>query len=91
MTIPANDGGQWLRAWSKSVSKKKQNDGAALKPKPGLGIGEIDAKSVIPEDSVLLVEEMKKKKAEKIKVTVSTEKPTATAAEEDALDNVDLE
>lgn len=60
-----------------------------LRPKPGLGIGEIDAKSVIPEDTVLLADEIKKKKTEKIKV--SNEKPTTTTSEKDALDNVDLE
>ncbi|KAJ8916066.1 hypothetical protein NQ315_010934 [Exocentrus adspersus] len=73
-----NDGGQWLKTWSKSVNKKKQNGGLPLRPKPGLGIGEIDAKSVIPDDSVLLAQELKKK-LEKMQIKVSTEETTSAA------------
>ncbi|XP_018566804.1 uncharacterized protein LOC108907551 [Anoplophora glabripennis] len=81
-TIPSdNDGAKWLKSWSKSVNKNKQKDTLAFRPKPGLGVGEIDAKSVIPEDTVLLDQEKRKKQQEK---------PTTTA-KEGALDSVNLE
>ncbi|KAJ8981867.1 hypothetical protein NQ317_008214 [Molorchus minor] len=47
------EGSKWLKTWSKSVIGKEENDALPMVPRPGLGIGEIDAKSVIPEDSVL--------------------------------------
>ncbi|KAJ8926203.1 hypothetical protein NQ314_021459 [Rhamnusium bicolor] len=89
--IPNTQGAQWLKDWSKSVNQNEENEALPLKPRPGLAIGEIDAKSVIPDDSTLLAQEMKKKKLEQIRIVVSTEKPKTTTSKEDALDNVDLE
>ncbi|KAJ8956106.1 hypothetical protein NQ318_016560 [Aromia moschata] len=86
---PDTDAAKWLKTWSKSMNKNKENEALPMEPKPGLGIGEIDAKSVIPEDSVLLELEQKKKKSQKIKVASSTEQPKTTTFKEDALTNVD--
>lgn len=58
--------------------------------KPGIGIGEIDAKSVIPDDSDREEKDEKRKILESIAVP-STEKPTSTTSKTDALDNVDLD
>ncbi|XP_068901394.1 uncharacterized protein snsl isoform X2 [Tenebrio molitor] len=64
--ISDTDGGRWLEAWSKSVRQKKPQ--AAQLPsgaKPGLALGEIDAKSVIPDDSTLKLTELYKEKRAK--------------------------
>ncbi|CAG9770868.1 unnamed protein product [Ceutorhynchus assimilis] len=48
---------QWLKNWSKTMEKteelKPTTQNVPSNAKPGLGIGEIDAKSVIPDDSIL--------------------------------------
>ncbi|XP_023025691.1 snustorr snarlik [Leptinotarsa decemlineata] len=79
----------WLKSWSKSVGRGTSKDESSLlKARPGLAIGEIDAKSVIPEDS----EEdsiFQEKTKNFVKTMTSTEK--STTSKEDALDNVDLD
>lgn len=60
--------------------------------KPGLGIGEIDAKSVIPEDSVLKLENLYRKRSKlNIKKQITTLRPETTTSFKDALDNVSLD
>ncbi|XP_066153736.1 uncharacterized protein snsl [Euwallacea fornicatus] len=53
--VPKSDSEKWLQKWSKTVVREKevldQTQIAPKNAKPGLGVGEIDAKSVIPEDA----------------------------------------
>ncbi|XP_066261804.1 uncharacterized protein snsl [Euwallacea similis] len=53
--VPKSDSEKWLQKWSKTIVKEeKVLDQTQVTPKnakPGLGVGEIDAKSVIPEDA----------------------------------------
>ncbi|XP_030754992.1 uncharacterized protein LOC115881590 [Sitophilus oryzae] len=53
------DAENWINTWSKKVSSQEENETEPLKPKPGIAIGEIDAKSVIPDDNT---EDIKNKK-----------------------------
>ncbi|XP_056636648.1 uncharacterized protein LOC130445144 [Diorhabda sublineata] len=46
--ITGSEAADWLKRWS--ASAEKTSDYVSVGVKPGLGIGEIDAKSVIPED-----------------------------------------
>lgn len=62
-----------------------------FRAKPGLGIGEIDAKSVIPEDSILKLENLYGKRSELIKKQTTTVRPKSTTSSKDALDNVSLD
>lgn len=87
------------------MKQNRENEAlpAEPRPRPGLGIGEIDAKSVIPDDSVLELEELYKKqkqnsgpqkiriKTKKEETKISTEKPNTTTSKMDALDNVNLD
>ncbi|KAG5873393.1 hypothetical protein JTB14_027035 [Gonioctena quinquepunctata] len=82
--ISNNNGADWLKTWSKSMRGNSQQESMVMKARPGLAIGEIDAKSVIPEDSDLPEQEKNTKVAKNTKVITTTSK-------EDALDNVDLE
>ncbi|XP_076253873.1 snustorr snarlik isoform X1 [Rhynchophorus ferrugineus] len=47
---PKSEGQKWLQAWSKKTTTVDNESRELPKPKPGIAIGEIDAKSVIPED-----------------------------------------
>ncbi|ENN72524.1 hypothetical protein HUJ04_001127 [Dendroctonus ponderosae] len=61
-TAPKPAGEQWLQEWSREMTnEKKQEDSAVLKPKPGIALGEIDAKSVIPAEVEDLAREERKK------------------------------
>lgn len=55
MDNPKSEGANWLKKWSKTVTKTKplvqESQIIPENAKPGLGIGEIDAKSVIPDDT----------------------------------------
>ncbi|CAH1956664.1 unnamed protein product [Acanthoscelides obtectus] len=84
---PNSDGAIWLQTWIKSMSKQQtKKKQMPLQPKPGIAIGEIDAKSVIPEDED---DEKMKKRWENVK-RVFNEKVKTTTSKADALDNVDL-
>ncbi|CAG9861240.1 unnamed protein product [Phyllotreta striolata] len=85
---PSPEAAEWLKNWS--LLAKNDVKQSVIKPKPGLGIGEIDAKSVIPpEEDDEDIEEIK------VEISnpsgVSTMKPKLTTSKEDALDNVDLD
>nr|CAH7756231.1 unnamed protein product [Callosobruchus chinensis] len=86
-STPNSDGAIWLQSWIKSMSKQQpKKKQPPLEPKPGIAIGEIDAKSVIPEDED---DEKMKKRWENVK-RVFNEKVKTTTSKADALDNVDL-
>lgn len=70
--ISETEGGKWLETWSKSVRQKPEIQDENLPPgaKPGIAIGEIDAKSVIPDDATLkLIELHKERQAEESEST----------------------
>ncbi|XP_072380377.1 uncharacterized protein snsl [Diabrotica undecimpunctata] len=81
-TVHNLDGANWLRSWSSSVNKRQH--AAPMKAKPGLGVGEIDAKSVIPEDE-------DDTKETQIMDQARSHKTSATTSKADALDNVSLD
>lgn len=61
------------------MKQNRENEAlpAEPRPRPGLGIGEIDAKSVIPDDSVLELEELYKKQKQNSgpqKIRIKTKK-----------------
>lgn len=80
-----NEASTWLKTWSKDMRNQNEEDGIKTllqnlaKAKPGLAEGEIDAKSVIPEDESGEKKPVKKR-AEKVKSTT-----------EGALDDVNLD
>lgn len=94
--IAKTEGATWLENWSKSVKMKKNNEKLVLKPEPGFGIGEIDAKSVIPEDEAvdkandLLINKLKNAVNSKKSVT-STDSSVIMREKGGELDNVRLE
>ena len=67
--ITNTDGGSWLQAWSQSVKQRNQVNKQELPQgaKPGLAAGEIDAKSVIPDDATLKLLQMLQEQVEKMK------------------------
>ncbi|XP_060533088.1 uncharacterized protein LOC132706042 isoform X2 [Cylas formicarius] len=61
-------GEKWLETWSETVRSEQENETRQFQPKPGLGVGEIDAKSVIPSDYELeRIEKLKVKLKEMLK------------------------
>ncbi|XP_044260668.1 uncharacterized protein LOC123008739 [Tribolium madens] len=73
-----SEGGKWLETWSKSVREKPAEAEAQEVPpgaKPGIAVGEIDAKSVIPDDATLKLLELHKEKQ------VTTESESTTKSE----------
>ncbi|XP_050501901.1 uncharacterized protein LOC126881585 [Diabrotica virgifera virgifera] len=81
-TVPNLDGANWLRSWSSSINKRQHP--TPMKAKPGLGVGEIDAKSVFPEDEADTKERQAMDQAR-------SHKTSATTSKADALDNVSLD
>ncbi|KAF5285187.1 hypothetical protein FQR65_LT13302 [Abscondita terminalis] len=49
---------KWIDQWRESVQVAKQKQEVPDGAKPGLALGEIDAKSVIPDDSSLMLEKL---------------------------------
>lgn len=83
-------GAEWLKSWSNSMTENKKTQDVPLKAKPGLAIGEIDAKSVIPDDIDQLPREIGNiVTSTKIIPIVSPNK--ATTPKEGSLEDVDLE
>ncbi|EFA05392.1 uncharacterized protein snsl [Tribolium castaneum] len=78
--ISDTEGGKWLESWSKSVREKPVGDEVQDVPpgaKPGIAVGEIDAKSVIPDDATLKLLELHKEK----RVEATTESESTTKSE----------
>ncbi|KAF5301062.1 hypothetical protein FQA39_LY10881 [Lamprigera yunnana] len=50
---------KWINEWYKNIQKKNEQS-VPIGAKPGLAIGEVDAKSVIPDDSSLMLEKLYK-------------------------------
>lgn len=85
--------GNWLENWSKSV-KNDQLNNVVLKPKPGLAVGEIDAKSVIPDDEVVKANDLllKKLRAAVLRKRIANSTDTSvTTTEKGSLDDVSLD
>ncbi|KAF2885360.1 hypothetical protein ILUMI_20829 [Ignelater luminosus] len=77
------DGGKWLNQWSENIKSTQQARQPSVLPqlptgaKPGLGVGEIDAKSVIPDDSTLALRELYKKEEKDKQENVTSNKKEA--------------
>ncbi|RZC41232.1 uncharacterized protein BDFB_010759, partial [Asbolus verrucosus] len=61
--ISNTDGGKWLEDWSNNAQKKKESNDIPSGARPGIAIGEIDAKSVIPDDSMQKFAQLYKEKS----------------------------
>ncbi|XP_017771881.1 PREDICTED: uncharacterized protein LOC108559205 isoform X2 [Nicrophorus vespilloides] len=89
--ISNTDGGSFLQQWSQNMGSKKQpityEDEEPTRIE--LGIGEVDAKQVLPEDSVVNLAKLYDNR--KTPTDVTTKKPATTTSYKDALDNVDLD
>lgn len=89
--VESSSGAEWLKSWRKTVSKTDGTTVTHLKAKPGLAIGEIDAKSVIPDD----LDQSPQRKLSVLSEVPATAaisiKPESTTFKEKALDDVDLE
>ncbi|KAK5638822.1 hypothetical protein RI129_013117 [Pyrocoelia pectoralis] len=48
----------WINNWKKSMQSAKKVQALPVGVKPGLAVGEIDAKSVIPDDSSVILQKL---------------------------------
>lgn len=65
--------------WSKGIKQQQQPE---QQPESGLGVGEIDAKSVIPDDSVLELEKLYRSKQKAAAETEKLSEASTTKKEE---------
>lgn len=75
--ISNTEGGKWLDQWSKGVQEQQQPQ-VQQEPETDLGIGEVDAKAVIPNDAILKLMELYRKRLEEAKKEEKKDEQTAT-------------
>lgn len=83
--ISNTEGGKWLDQWSKGVQGQQQPQ-VQQEPATGLGVGEVDAKSVIPDDAILKLMELYRKRQEEAKKEEKKNEET-TATPKDVIAN----